>query len=150
MDFQSDFHYCLMDLKYIPYFFKYNAQTSIVRTWISQWFLAKKHYFYFSRIISQELTIASLFIIKAILNLSQLPSMYSLHGIFQHHFQCIKVHTILDKIQCIPNMHGCLFFYTKTITVFVHNYLFVFFWIWFPLECYICCYIRLWNMLWMN
>ncbi len=24
--------------------------------------------------------------------------MYSVQGIFQHHFQCIKVHTILDKI----------------------------------------------------
>ncbi len=24
--------------------------------------------------------------------------MYSVQGIFQHHFQCKKVHTILDKI----------------------------------------------------
>ncbi len=38
----------------ILYFIKYNGHTSIVRTWISQWFLAKK-LFYFSRIISQEL-----------------------------------------------------------------------------------------------
>ena len=51
-----------------PYFIKYNVHTSIVRTWISQWFFAKKNYFYFSRIISKELIIASLFIIKAILN----------------------------------------------------------------------------------
>jgi hypothetical protein len=40
---------------------------SIVRSWISQVFLAKK-YFYFGRTISQELIIASLFIIKVILN----------------------------------------------------------------------------------
>jgi hypothetical protein len=58
------------------YFIQYNAHTGIVRTWISQWFLAKKN-FYFSRIISQELIIGSLFIIKAILTLPQLPSMYS-------------------------------------------------------------------------
>jgi hypothetical protein len=58
------------------------------------------HFFiYFSRIISQELIIASLFIIKAILNLSQLPSMYSVLEIFQHLFQCKKVRTILYKIQ---------------------------------------------------
>ncbi len=51
----------------LPYFFEYNAHTSIVRTWISQWFLTKK-LFYFSRIMSQEIIIASLFIIEAILN----------------------------------------------------------------------------------
>ncbi len=57
----------------LPYFIEYNAYTSIVRTWILQWFLAKK-YFYFSRIISQELIIESLlFIIKAILNPSSAP-----------------------------------------------------------------------------
>jgi hypothetical protein len=55
------------NIKTLPYFIEYNAHTSIVRTWISQWFLAKK-YFYFSRIISKEVIIASLFIIKAILN----------------------------------------------------------------------------------
>ncbi len=80
----------------LPYFIEYNAHTSIVCTWISQWFLAK-FYFYFSRIISKEIIIASLFIIKAI-TLSQLFSMYSARGIFQHHFQCKKVRTILDKI----------------------------------------------------
>jgi hypothetical protein len=30
--------------------------------------------------------------------LSQLPSMYSAQGIFQHHFQCKKVGIILNKI----------------------------------------------------
>ncbi len=44
-------------------FIEYNVHTSIVRTWISQWFLAKKNIFIF-----QESVIASLFIIKAILN----------------------------------------------------------------------------------
>ncbi len=43
----------------LPYFIEYNAHTSIVRTWISQWFLAK-FYFYFSGIISQVLIIASI------------------------------------------------------------------------------------------
>jgi len=57
-----------------------------------------KKLFFISRIFSQELIISSLFIIKAILNPFQLPSMYSAQGIFQHHFQCKKVHTILDKI----------------------------------------------------
>ncbi len=58
----------VIDFPYkLPNFIKYNVHTSIVRTWISQWFLAK-NYFYFARIISQELIIASLFIIKAILN----------------------------------------------------------------------------------
>jgi hypothetical protein len=50
--------------KIFLYFIEYNAHTSIVRTWISQWFLAKKIYFYFSRIISKEIIIASLFIIN--------------------------------------------------------------------------------------
>ncbi len=54
-------------LWYILYFIMYNVHTSIVRTWISQWFLAKK-YSYFSKIISQKLIIASLLIIKGILN----------------------------------------------------------------------------------
>jgi hypothetical protein len=31
--------------------------------------------------------------------------MYSAQGIFQHHFQCIKVHTILDKIRYIWYFH---------------------------------------------
>jgi hypothetical protein len=31
----------------IPYFIEYNAHTSIVRTWISQWFLAKKLFLFF-------------------------------------------------------------------------------------------------------
>jgi len=59
----------------VPYFIEYNAHMSIVCTLISQWFLAKKNYFYFSKIISQEFIIASLFIIKAILIpfLSYLP-----------------------------------------------------------------------------
>ncbi len=48
---------------YLLYFIQYNVHTSIVRTWISQWFLAKKN-FYVSRIISNELITASLFIIK--------------------------------------------------------------------------------------
>ncbi len=48
----------------VPYFIEYTAHTSIVHTWISQWFLAN----FILRIISQELIIASLFIIKAILN----------------------------------------------------------------------------------
>jgi hypothetical protein len=42
----------------IPYFIEYNVHKSMVRNWILQWFLAK-NYFYFSRIISQELIIAS-------------------------------------------------------------------------------------------
>ncbi len=49
------------------YFIDYWAHTSIVRTWISQWFLAKI-LFYFSSIILQELIITSLFDIKIILN----------------------------------------------------------------------------------
>ncbi len=52
----------------VLYFIEYNVHTSIVHTWILQWFLAKKKYFYFSRIISQKIIIAGLFIIKAILN----------------------------------------------------------------------------------
>jgi hypothetical protein len=51
---------------YILYFIEYNVHTSKVRAWFSQRFLAKE-YFYFSR-ISKELIIASLSIIKAILN----------------------------------------------------------------------------------
>jgi hypothetical protein len=74
---------------WLPYFIEYNAHTSIVRTWISQWLLAKK-LFYFSRIISQELIIPSLFIIKPSYTLSQLPSMFSVQRIFQHHFPCKK------------------------------------------------------------
>ncbi len=68
-----------------------------MRTKISQWFW-QKHYFYFSRIISQELIIASLFIIKAILN--------PFSATFQHHFQCIKVHTILDKIRYLNETYS--------------------------------------------
>jgi hypothetical protein len=66
----------------------------------------QKYYFYFSRIISQELIIASLFIIKA---LSKLPSMHSVQGIFQHHFQCKKVCTIANKIQYVPVCPGGIF-----------------------------------------
>ncbi len=33
--------------KIVPYFIKYNAHTSIVRTWISQWFLAKNLFLFF-------------------------------------------------------------------------------------------------------
>jgi len=33
--------------KYLPYFIKYNVHTSIVCTWISQWFLAKKLFLFF-------------------------------------------------------------------------------------------------------
>ncbi len=51
----------------IPYFIEYKVHTSIARTWISWRFLAKKKYFYFSRIISKEIIIASLFILKIIL-----------------------------------------------------------------------------------
>ncbi len=54
---------------------------------------------YFSRIISQVLINASLFIIEASYALSELPSMYSAPGIFQHHFPFKKVHTIFDKIR---------------------------------------------------
>ncbi len=32
----------------IPYFINYNVHTSIVRTWISQWFLAKNFFLYFN------------------------------------------------------------------------------------------------------
>ncbi len=48
--------------------------------------------FYFLRIISQELIIASLFVIKAIFTpfSATYQSMYSVQGIFQHHFQCKK------------------------------------------------------------
>ena len=45
----------------IPYFIEYNAHTSIMGTWISQMIFWQKNYFYFSRIISQKLIIASLF-----------------------------------------------------------------------------------------
>ncbi len=31
----------------VPYFIEYNAHTSIVRTWILQWFLAKKLFLFF-------------------------------------------------------------------------------------------------------
>jgi hypothetical protein len=61
--------------------------------------LAEKKYFYFSRIISQELFIASLFIIKVILNPFSATFMYSAQEIFQHLFQCNNVCTILNKIQ---------------------------------------------------
>jgi hypothetical protein len=50
----------------------------------------QKNYFYFSRIISKEIIIASLFNIKDILNPLSAPSMYSAQGIFQHHFQYKK------------------------------------------------------------
>ncbi len=89
----------------VLYFIEYNVRTSIVRTWISQWFLAEKSKFYFSKIISQVLIIASLFIIEVIITLSQLPAMYSAQGIFQHHFPCKKVHTILDKIRYTNFIH---------------------------------------------
>ncbi len=46
----------LSDITDIPYFIEYNVHTSIVRTGIWQWFLAKK----ISRINSKELIIASL------------------------------------------------------------------------------------------
>ena len=47
----------------------------------------------------QEFIIASSFIIKAILNpFLATFHVYSVQGIFQHHFQCKKVHTILNKI----------------------------------------------------
>jgi hypothetical protein len=36
--------------------------------------------------------------------LSQLPSMYSAQGIFQLHFQCKKVRTILNKMQFLDIM----------------------------------------------
>jgi hypothetical protein len=45
-----------------------NVHTIIVRTFISQLFLEKMFLFYFLRIILQEIIIASLFIIEAILN----------------------------------------------------------------------------------
>jgi hypothetical protein len=94
--FTSFYWYFLLFM--VRYFIEYNALTSIVCTWISQWFLAKKNYF--SRIISQELIIASLFIIKAILN--PLSATY-VQGIFQHNFQCKNVHTILNKICYFKN-----------------------------------------------
>jgi hypothetical protein len=58
----------------------------------------QKNYFNFSSIISQDLNIASLFIIKAILNLFSATFHASAQEIFEHHFQYKKVHTILDKI----------------------------------------------------
>jgi hypothetical protein len=54
----------------------------------------KKNYFYFSRIISQELILASLFIIKAILNL---PCIVC-REYFSIIFNVKKVRTIEDKI----------------------------------------------------
>ncbi len=51
----------------MPYFIKYNVHKSIVHIWISQWLLVEKIHIYFSRVISKEIIIASLFIIKAIL-----------------------------------------------------------------------------------
>ena len=36
----------------VPYFIEYNAHTSIVRTWISQWFWAKKFISFFKNIIT--------------------------------------------------------------------------------------------------
>ncbi len=70
MDFMnSQFHVWLYNPKCAPYFIEYNVHTSIVRIWVSLCFFGKNlFYFYFSRIISKELIIASLFIIKAILN----------------------------------------------------------------------------------
>ncbi len=58
----------------------------------------QRMYFYFLRIILQELIIA-IFSSFTILNLCQLPSMYGAQGMFQHHFQCKKVRTILNKIR---------------------------------------------------
>jgi hypothetical protein len=55
----------------------------------------KKKYLHFSRIISKEIIITSLVIIKAILN--PFSATFSAQGIFQHHFQSKKVRTILDK-----------------------------------------------------
>jgi len=55
--------------------------------------LSKNLYFYFSRIILQELIITSLFITKAILHPFSLPSMYGAQGILKHHFQSIKYGT---------------------------------------------------------
>jgi hypothetical protein len=50
-----------------PYFIEYNVHISSVHLNFPMIF-DKKKYFYFSRIISKEIIIASLFIIKAILN----------------------------------------------------------------------------------
>ncbi len=51
----------------VPYFIEHNVHTSVVHSEFHNDFWQKK-YFYFSIIISQELIIASLFIIKDILN----------------------------------------------------------------------------------
>ena len=53
----------------LPHFIDYNVHTSIVcAPEFQNDFWQKKHYFYSSRIISQELITANLFIIKVILN----------------------------------------------------------------------------------
>jgi len=43
--------------------------------------------------------------------------MYSTQGIFQHHFQCKKVHTILDKIWYLH----CNVFFVKTVSEAAHE-----------------------------
>jgi len=83
----------------LPYFIKYTAHLSMVSTWISQRFLTIFLFFKNNLIRINHCT----FIHHK--TLSQLPSMCSAQEIFQHHFQCIKVHTILDKIQYAPREH---------------------------------------------
>jgi len=55
----------------------------------------QKSLFYFSRMISQDLIIASFIHHKSHFK----PFLSYLSCIFQHHFQCKKVCTILDKIE---------------------------------------------------
>ncbi len=51
----------------VPYFIEYNAHTSIVRTWISQWFLSKKLLLFFKNNFTR-INHCKFIIIKAILN----------------------------------------------------------------------------------
>ncbi len=81
----------------LPYFIDYNVHMSIVRTGISQWFLAKNLFLFFKNNFTR-INHCKLIHHKSHLQpfLSYLPC--SAQGIFQHHFQCKKVLIILDKI----------------------------------------------------
>ncbi len=94
---------------YLLYFIKYNAHASIVRTWISQQFLAKKIFLFFKYNYTR-INRCKFIHHKCHLKpfLTQLPSsMYSVQGIFQHHFQCRNIRNILDKIQYLGYFRWC-------------------------------------------
>ncbi len=117
--------YSLIYLK-LPYFIEYNVHTSIVSTWISQWFLAKKLSLFFKNNFTRINHCKFIHHKKHLKPISQLPSIYSVPGKFQHHFQCKKVHTILEKIcysvechftECLSVLHWPVYFLLLTISI---------------------------------